>query len=308
MSPSADPLPFQGLDEAEAERLLAEHGPNIIQRAKTRGLLDIVRGTLREPMFLFLVAAAVLYLVVGDLGEGLFLVVGAIVSIGLVVLQESRSERALAALRQFAEGTARVVRGGSERTIPVRELVPGDVILVGEGERLPADAILLAGDILTVDESVLTGESVPVTKPPTGGRALDVANRQPGGDATPLLFAGTMIVRGQGLARVSTHRRGARRSAGSARRWRPIESEPTLLQQTTARLVGAARRLGLRLLPRRGPCLRAASRRLGRRRARRNHPGDLAAAGRVPDGARHLHGAGRRGAWRGTRCSSGVPR
>ena len=88
----------------------------------------------------------------GDIGEGLFMTAGAVVTIGLVVLQEARSERALAALRELAEPFARVIRDGVERRVPARELVPGDLVLIGEGERLPADGLLIAGDALTVDE------------------------------------------------------------------------------------------------------------------------------------------------------------
>ncbi len=86
---------FEGLEEVEAQARLARVGPNVLKAPATRGIAQILRGTLHEPMFLFLLAAAVLYLLVGDLGEGLFLVGGALVSVGLVVVQEMRSERAL---------------------------------------------------------------------------------------------------------------------------------------------------------------------------------------------------------------------
>ena len=107
--------PLEGLDEAEAQARLAQAGPNILQQSGSRGILQIVRGTLHEPMFLFLLAAAGLYLLIGNLGEGLFLCGGAIVSIGLVVIQEARSQRALAALQALAEPFARVMRGGIEK-------------------------------------------------------------------------------------------------------------------------------------------------------------------------------------------------
>ena len=230
---------LKGLDDDEAARRLAEYGPNILHPERARGFVEIVVGTLHEPMFLFLLAAAAIYLVVGGLGEGIFLLGGAIVSIGLVVFQEARSERALAALRQLAEPFARVVRGDVERRIAARDLVPGDLILVGEGERLPADGVLAAGDVLTVDESTLTGESVPVTKYPSTETAREAEEERPGGDATPFLFAGTMIVRGQGLARIS--RTGEATALGKiGASLATIESEPTLLQQTTARLIGKA--------------------------------------------------------------------
>ena len=136
---------LMGLDDAEAQRRLVQYGPNTLHGKRSRSAVDILRGILREPMFLLLLAAAGLYLVLGDIGEGLFMVAGAAVSIGLVVLQESRSERALAALRELAEPFARVIRDGTERRIPARNLVPGDLVLVAEGERLPVDGGLVAG-------------------------------------------------------------------------------------------------------------------------------------------------------------------
>ncbi len=187
-------------------------------------------------MFLLLLAAAGLYLTLGDVGEGLFMVAGAVVTIGLVVLQEGRSERALAALRQLAEPFARVIREGAERRIPVLELVPGDVILIGEGERLPVDGLLIAGDALTVDESALTGESGPVIKRPSSEQVLESDDPEPGGDDTPYLFAGTLNVRGQGVvraARTGPSTRLGRIGASLA----SIESEPTLLQRSTGALV-----------------------------------------------------------------------
>ncbi|WP_114948066.1 DUF6691 family protein [Microvirga calopogonii] len=172
------PAGLTGLDEVEAQRRLARHGPNAIEGKRSRGLVEIVRGILREPMFLLLLAAAGLYLMLGDIGEGLFMTAGAAVTIGLVVLQEARSERALAALRELAEPFARVIRGGTERRVAARDLVPGDLVLVGEGERLLADGLLIAGDALTVDESALTGESVPVSKRPHAREAARDPSRR----------------------------------------------------------------------------------------------------------------------------------
>lgn len=230
------PASLTGLDEAEAQRRLAQHGPNAVAGKRSRGLVEIVRGILREPMFLLLIAAAGLYLVLGDIGEGLFMMAGALVTIGLVVLQEARSERALAALRELAEPYARVIRGGTERRIPARDLVPGDLILVGEGERLPADGLLIGGDALTVDESALTGESVPVSKRPSSDQVADAGDPEPGGDDTPYLFAGTLNVRGQGMVivvRTGAATRLGRIGASLA----AIEDEPTLLQKTTGALI-----------------------------------------------------------------------
>ncbi|WP_037283539.1 HAD-IC family P-type ATPase [Rubellimicrobium mesophilum] len=225
-----------GLTSDEAARRLSVHGPNALPEPRRRGVLGLVLSTLREPMFLLLVGAAALYLVLGDLGEGLFLVFGAAVSVSLVVLQEARSERALAALRQMAEPLARVLRDGTERRVPSRDLVPGDVVLVGEGERLPADGVLLAGDALTVDESVLTGESVPVSKRLIAPEEPE-SDPEPGGEALPWLYSGTLVTRGQGVARVL--RTGAATRLGRiGLSLAAIAPEPTRLQRATARLIG----------------------------------------------------------------------
>ena len=111
---------FNGLGDDEAARRLRQYGPNALAQERSRRLSDILKATLREPMFLLLLAAAGLYLALGDIGEGLFMVTGAVVSIGLVVFQEARSERALAALRELAEPFARVIREGVERRVPAK--------------------------------------------------------------------------------------------------------------------------------------------------------------------------------------------
>ena len=227
---------YQGLSEAEAAQRLVAVGPNELPRPGKRGLTRIVAETMREPMFLLLIGAAVLYLGLGDVLEGLFLVGGATATISLVVFQEARSERALAALRDLAQPQARVVRGGIERLTPVRELVPGDLLLVGEGDRLPADAVLIAGDVLSVDESALTGESAPVIKRVLRADEPLGADPIPSAEPTPFLFCGTLVVRGQGVARVS--RTGAHSALGQiGGSLADIAYEPTPLQKTAGRLV-----------------------------------------------------------------------
>jgi len=184
-------------------------------------------------MYIFLLSAASLYLVVGDLGEGLFLLGGVALSVGLVVFQDARSERALAALRQLAEPFAQVIRDGTQQRIPARDLVPGDIALVVEGERIPADAVLRQGDVLTVDESALTGESVPVAKQP-GPYHSNQANHENQANGNSL-FAGTMLVAGHGLAQVT--QTGAHTRIGAIGASLSGETERTPLQKTTGRLV-----------------------------------------------------------------------
>jgi P-type Ca2+ transporter type 2C len=226
-----------GLSEIEAQQRLASSGPNALPAPKRRDVVRIIAETLREPMFVLVLAAAVLYLTLGGLGEGLFLLVGACSAIALVVLQEARSERALAALRDLAQPQARVVRDGVHRTIAAREVVPGDIMLVGEGDRICADAVLIAGDMLSVDESALTGESAPVSKrlaAPSEGFGEITA---PSAQTSPFLFSATLVVRGQGVTCVA--RTGERSTLGRiGRSLAEIEHEPTPLQRNAGRLVG----------------------------------------------------------------------
>lgn len=229
-----------GLTNSEATARLAQFGPNRLREKKRRGFLMVARGTLREPMFLLLLLAAFLYLLFGDLGEGIFLLAGAMLSLGLVIVQELRSERALEALNDLAEPMARVVREGLERTIPAVELVPGDIIILGEGGRIPADALLIAGDAIQVDESALTGESAPVEKcaadlPPP------VEEPIPGEQVSPHLFATTLVLRGQGLALVRTTGPATRVGRIGTALAQAVE-EPTLVQRDLRRLIG---RLGV---------------------------------------------------------------
>ena len=125
---------------AEARERLRRFAPNRLPEAVRKRFFALLLEVLREPMFLLLVVAAGLYLVLGDPAEGAVLGLFAAVSVGLVVVQEYRSERALDALRAMAAPVARVRRDGVVRTISAAELVPGDWIVLGEGERVPADA------------------------------------------------------------------------------------------------------------------------------------------------------------------------
>lgn len=233
-------MPFEtpkhggGLSTDEARTRLQRVGPNRLPEAPRKRAATLLLEVLREPMFLLLVLAAGLYLVLGDAAEGLLLALFAALSVGLVVVQEVRSERALDALRAMAAPMARVRRDGVVATLPAAELVPGDWIVVGEGERVPADAVLREGSALRVDESLLTGESVPVAKQ-VGAPASDDPGL-PGGEGGVGLFAGTMVVAGHGLAEVVSTGLGTQAGRIGAS-LAGIVVEKTLLQQSMGRLV-----------------------------------------------------------------------
>jgi P-type Ca2+ transporter type 2C len=192
---------LQGLTEQEALERLAEDGYNELPTAKKRTFLHILLEVLREPMFLMLIACGLLYLVLGDREEALMLMGFVAVIIGITFYQEQKTERALEALRDLSSPRALVIRDGRQQRIAGREVVRDDIILLSEGDRIPADAVLLSGNTISVDESLLTGESVPVRKRPWDGR-LEMA--RPGGDDLPFVFSGTLMVKGQGVAQVRT--------------------------------------------------------------------------------------------------------
>jgi Ca2+-transporting ATPase len=174
-----------GLSAEQAAARLAAEGPNRLPGSEPRATLAIVAGVMREPMLLLLVATAALYVAVGDLHEALVLAASIVVIIAITVLQEWKAERALEALRDLSSPRALVVRDGTPKRIAGVEVVPGDLLILGEGDRVPADAQLAPGAELTVDESLLTGESLPVAR--RGGEAV---------------FSGTLVVKGHGRAQV----------------------------------------------------------------------------------------------------------
>src|SRR6185436_4179404 len=153
-----------GLSEAEAGERLRLEGPNELPRSRRRRLSDLLLGILKEPMILLLVASGTVYLILGDREEALLLLGSIGLMIGLELYQERKTERALEALRDLSSPRARVVRDGAARRIPGREVVRDDVVLLSEGDRVPADGVILSSTNLTLDESLLTGESAPVGK------------------------------------------------------------------------------------------------------------------------------------------------
>lgn len=188
-----------GLTSKEAMARLAHDGYNELPSAKPRKLWAIAWEVVREPMFLLLIGVSAIYLVLGDIREALVLSASVVVVMGISFCQERKTERALEALRELSSPRAQVLRDGQWKSVPGREVVPGDVVRVKEGDRVPADAALFRSNNLMADESLLTGESVPVRKRAGSG---DPALKRPGGDDLPFDYSGTLLTQGQGLARV----------------------------------------------------------------------------------------------------------
>src|SRR6185503_379285 len=189
-----------GLSEAEAAHRLERYGRNELPSAKRRDVFRIALEVLREPMLLLLVAGGAIYLSIGDLHEALILLVSVFVVIGITIYQESKTERALEALRDLSSPRALVVRAGREKRIAGREVVPGDLVLLHEGDRVPADGVLIECNEFGVDESLLTGESLPASKRSASSEISNMA--KPGGEAQPFVFSGTLVVQGYGRARI----------------------------------------------------------------------------------------------------------
>jgi Ca2+-transporting ATPase len=227
--------PF-GLTQAQAKQQLMLDGPNELEATHRRTFLRRLLGLLREPMFALLVLAASLYLVLGDLTEGSTLFVFVLAVIAFTFYQEGKSEAAIDALRQLSQPYAQVVRDGENIKVPSREVVAGDLLHIAEGDRIAADAWLVESDQLQVDESMLTGESLAVTKQSAEFDQAQSQSQQPGGDELARVFGGTFVVRGQGLARVTaTGMRGEIGRIGQS--LNQIEVTLTPLQKQITRLV-----------------------------------------------------------------------
>ena len=224
---------LHGLTGEEASRRLREEGHNELPASKSRSVFAIAFDVVREPMFLLLVACGAIYLLLGDVREALMLITFVFVVMGITLYQERKTERALEALRDLSSPRALVIRGGEQQRIPGREVVRDDLLVLAEGDRVPADAMLLSCTNFTVDESLLTGESVPVRKATWDGTAVI---GRPGGDDLPFVYSGSMVVQGQGIARVQAT--GLRTELGKiGKALQTVKEEETPLQRETGRLV-----------------------------------------------------------------------
>jgi Ca2+-transporting ATPase len=246
MAENFDITTAKGLSEAEAAKLLNEVGYNELPSAKPRSVFAIAFEVIKEPMFLLLVAGGLVYLLLGDLQEALMLMGFVLVIMGITFYQERKTERALEALRDLSSPRALVIRDGEEKRIAGRDVVPGDLIVLAEGDRVPADAVLLSCTNLSADESLLTGESVSVRKVCSEGTEKLPAISRPGGDDLPFVYSGSLVVQGQGAA--VARATGINTEIGKiGKALQKVESEETALQKETNLLVRNLAILGLGL-------------------------------------------------------------
>jgi Ca2+-transporting ATPase len=229
-----------GLERVEAERRLAEHGPNELQAAQRVPPWRLLLEQFKNVLILILLVAVALSAVLGHATEAVVVTVIVLFAVVLGFVQEYRAERAIEALRELAAPTATVVRDGDELEVPAREVVPGDLVLVQAGDKVPADARVTEAVNLQVEEAALTGESVPVEKAAAalGGDDVAVADR------TNSLFAGTAVTYGRGRAVVVAT--GMDTEFGRiAHLLQGIETAKTPLQQNLDRVAGVLARAGL---------------------------------------------------------------
>ncbi len=232
-----------GLSGPEAARRLREAGFNELPSSKPKSLWRIAGDMLREPMLLLLLSCSVIYFLLGDVREAVVLSVFVNLVIGIEIYQQQKTERALEALRDLSSPRALVIRDGQRLRIAGREVVPGDVLVLAEGDRVPADAALFSATNLAVDESLLTGESVPVRKQAAGSV---VKAEAPGGDDLPFVYSGTLMVQGAGMARVLATGLGTELGK-IGKTLQAAVSEPSLLQRDTRRVVRVMATAGLSL-------------------------------------------------------------
>ena len=196
-----DMLKTTGLSSADAAARLLVDGPNALPASGHRGFWMVILNIIREPMLMLLVACGIVYLILGDPQEATLLLSGVVFILGITIVQEQKTERALDALKDLSSPRTTVIRDGKRIVLASHDVVCGDVVVLGEGDRIPADGILDMASNLQVDESVLTGESLAVSKRCAG--VVDTQMAPPGGDETPFVFSGTLVTSGNGIFTVT---------------------------------------------------------------------------------------------------------
>ncbi|MEW6287012.1 MAG: cation-translocating P-type ATPase [Chloroflexota bacterium] len=215
-----------GLSQKEAEARLAKYGPNEIQAAHRISPWEILLEQFKNVLIIILLAATAISFFLGHGVESIVIAVIVLFAVLLGFIQEYRAERAIDALRQMAAPTATVLRDGEEVKIPARDVVPGDVIILHMGDRIPADGRVIESVNLQVEEAALTGESVPVEKHTAPLPTQDL----PVGDRRNMVYAGTAVTYGRGRALIVAT--GMQTEFGKiAQLLQTVETSKTPLQQ-----------------------------------------------------------------------------
>jgi len=223
-----------GLTTAQAQQALEQYGPNELTLEKRETLFSKLFGTLKEPIFLLLLAAASIYFVLGEVRDGLVMLAFVIVMISIEIYQGLKTDRTLQALKDLSAPTIVVIRDGEQCEILSTELVPGDIMTIEEGVKIPADGWVIKENDLSVDESTLTGESVAVTKIPRSDE--DVFLEGSTHWRTDYVYAGTLVQQGYGLIEVD--RTGLTTEYGKiGAEILEVPDRPTPLERQTAKLV-----------------------------------------------------------------------
>ena len=224
---------FRGLTQEEAKRILRKDGFNELSAKDKHNEFKIILKVLKEPMLLLLIAAGVIYLFLGSLRDALMLLFCVFTVIATTLYQEIKTEKTLKALRDLSSPRALVIRDGKQIMIAGREVVVGDLIFINEGDRVPADSLILSSENLSADESLLTGESIPVRKI-AGTESLTFS--RPGGDDLPFAYSGSLVTSGRGILRAIYT--GANTEIGRiGKSLTNIKEEDTLLHRETNDIV-----------------------------------------------------------------------
>ena len=185
----------KGLSAEEAAKRLLEYGPNELRKEKGRTKIEIFIGQFKNILVIILILASILSIAIGETLDAAIITAIVVASAGLGFIQEYRAERAIEALKKLTTPTTTVIRDGKEVTIPTKEIVPGDILVLNAGDKVPADARVIEAHNLKVDEASLTGESVAVTK-----ITDPLPEEIPVSDRLNMVFAGTAVIYGRGKA------------------------------------------------------------------------------------------------------------
>jgi Ca2+-transporting ATPase len=229
---------LKGLSSSRVARHLERDGFNELPSQKPVGAWAILFRILSEPMLFLLLLGAAAYFLIGETQDAWLLALSALVVIGITFFQERKTENALAVLRDLSSPKALVIRDGEKIKISSRELVSGDLVIVSEGDRLPADGVVLSGENILVDESLLTGESILVSKIalPYEDWEKEFKIERPGGDNQPFVYSGTLLVGGRAIIKVLAT--GVKTEIGRiGQSLESIKDEDTLLHKEISRIV-----------------------------------------------------------------------